>query len=340
MILSLFALSSSIDFGPHVAAITSERFAREVERRDNKTVWFLMFHGANCPACKQTYPEFIEASHLAAGMVKFGQIDSDPEILLATRYRVTALPTFLIFHPKGKTVGAFRDFQTAKAMVTAAIQKIPNLAITINESWLALPNLKAAVLLTNKQKVPPLWAAISCNFSSTIVKIGTSNNESIHKVFGVKRMPAVVLIDGERRVEYEGPIAFQILQDSIVKFFGGSVTPTPAPTPTPKPLVRKLAELGEFNTTCRGKATFCVIEGADEIDPLLVDTAKRYTPDPLEFFVCGPNCPLEWARTGVWVLHHKRDAGIRLDSLDDIDTHLQRVIDGSIGFKPLTTLIT
>jgi thiol-disulfide isomerase/thioredoxin len=163
MLALLFLLSSSFDFGPNIVAITSEVFSRDVERRNNKTVWLLMFHGENCPMCKQIIPEFIEASHVAAGMVKFGQVDSSAELMLALRYKVVALPTFIVFHPRGKVVGLFRELRTAQAIVKFAIDLIPDFSTTVIADWISLSNLKATVLFGQKVKNPPLWEAIACN---------------------------------------------------------------------------------------------------------------------------------------------------------------------------------
>jgi thioredoxin 2 len=339
MLAVLLSLSASADFGPHVAAITSESFARDVERRDNMTVWLLMFHGANCPMCKQIIPEFVEAARAAVGMARFGQVDSGAELALALRYKVVALPTFIVFHPRGKVVGPFRELRTAQAIVKFATEKIPDLSEKVTRRWIAVSNLKAAILFTEKAKAPPLWRAIACNFSSTLVRVGVSANATLDAAFGVIRKPTVLFVDGERRVAYEGPIAYQALRESIMQFFGGAITPTPAPTPTPRPLVRRLVSVDDFNEECKGKRRFCVIHGAQEIGGEFLEAAKRYGTDPLNFFVCGADCPLEFAKSGLWVIHHRRDAAVKFDGIDEIDLHLQRVIDASVVFQPLARLV-
>jgi thiol-disulfide isomerase/thioredoxin len=338
MLVLLSACVTCINFGPHVAGLTSTRFQREVDKRDNTTVWFVMFHGTHCPACQQAYPEFIRASNDGAGLVKFGQVDAGAEGYLSSRFRISSIPTFYIFYPGSHVL--WRDYPNARTMLNAAAQRIPDLATDVDDTWLADPELQAAILFTDKAKTAPIWAAISGNFSRTPIKIGKTTNMSFLSAFDVKKLPTILMINGPKRLTYRGKIAFPEVQKAIARFFEVDITetPTPAPTGTPLPPPRHLTDIEEYQRVCKGKGVFCVVFGAEEIPERLAAVAQKYKRDPVRFYACGERCPLDYARKGVWIMHHKREAAVWLETDEGLEGSLDRVLDGGATFKSLSAL--
>jgi thiol-disulfide isomerase/thioredoxin len=340
MIIILAVGATCVNFGPHVAGLTPTRFQREVDKRDNTTVWFVMFHGTHCPACQQAYPEFIRAAKEGVGLVKFGQVDSGSAYELASRFRIQSIPTFYIFSPGNERL--WRDYPNSRTMLNAAARWIPDLATPVDDTWLADPELKAAILFTDKKKTPPIWAAISANFSRAGVRIGKSTNASFLGAYNVKKVPTILMIDADKRLTYKGKVGFLEVQKTIKEFFGGNFTETPTPTPTPtrtpRLQTRNLTNAEEFNRTCKGNGVFCVVMGADEVSPRLEAVAQKYKKDRVRFYACGKHCPLDYARKGVWIMHHKREAAIWLETDDGLESALDRVFDGGAYFKPLSAL--
>jgi thiol-disulfide isomerase/thioredoxin len=334
----LFATPAlSVNFGPHVTAMTTTRFELTIDKRDNKTVWFVMFHGAHCPACQQAYPEFIRASKEGLGLVNFAQVDAGNEPRLAQRFRISSIPTFYIFYPGKHTL--WRDRPDARTMLNAAARWLPDLTEPVDETWANDPNLKAAILFTEKEKSPPIWAGISCNFSQSEIRIGKTTDHSLLRQFGVKKLPTILMVDGEKRITYGGKVAFYEVHQTIKKFFEGEVTPTPKPTPRPiKKIGEQLTDIAVFNKECKGKGVFCVVEGANEVPARLEAVAQMYRRDKFRFFACGEKCPIEYAKKGVWIFHPKKESAIYLESTEGIEGTLDRVIDGGAPFKPLSEL--
>jgi hypothetical protein len=163
--------------------------------------------------------------------VKFGQVDTGAEYQLASRFRISSIPTFYIFYPGSHVL--WRDYPNARTMLNAAAQRIPDLATPVDDTWLADPELQAAILFTDKAKTAPIWAAISGNFSRTSIRIGKSTNASFLSGFNVKKLPTILMVNGQERRPYNGKIAFPEVQKAIKAFFDGNFTETPTPTPTP-----------------------------------------------------------------------------------------------------------
>jgi hypothetical protein len=162
--------------------------------------------------------------------------------------------------------------------------------------------------------------------------------------FNIASVPSILLIDADQQTTYDGKITFPDVLKGIKSWFSDT-----EPRPTPKViihkkpilnvLVHKLVLLTEFNQTCKGHGTFCVVEGGEKATTQYEKLAEKYRREKAHFYVCGDDCPLEYARSGIWILHHKREAGIRLDSLDGFESTLERVLDGRGEFKPMSTFL-
>jgi hypothetical protein len=332
MLPVLLLFCCSVSFGSNVVSLTTAKFSREVDKRCNHSVWFVMFHGQRCPARRQAYPEFIKAANDAAGMVSFGEVDTDIEYGLGNRFSVRSIPSFHIFYPGGSV--KYQSSRESRSMLNAACQRIPRLAEEVDESWFNVSGLRAAVLFTNKQTAPPIWAAISCNYSGSGIRIGIARNDSLRRRLNVRTVPSIVLFDGDASLTYTGETAFRAVRSTVQKFFAGEITPTPVPKK--KTYVRNVTSVADFNAVCKGKGVFCVVGSVDQAR--LEHVAFRYRNDKFKFWRCGEGCPLDFANEGLWILHHRRDTAIRLEGLRGVEATLDRVIDGGAQFTPIEKL--
>jgi hypothetical protein len=112
---------------------------------------------------------------------------------------------------------------------------------------------------------------------------------------------------------------------------------TPTPVPEKKMYVRNVTNVADFNQVCKGKGVFCVVGSAEEA--ALEDVARKYRNDKkFMFWMCAEQCSMDFARVGIWILHHRRDAAIRLEGLGGIERTLDRVLDGGAQFTPIEKL--
>jgi hypothetical protein len=292
-----------------------------------------MFHRPHCRKCENAFPEFIRASKEALGMVRFGELNVD-EIDMASRLPLSAVPDFMIFHPDGHD--RWDGYPSWRSMVNAAIQYIPDRSVRKIESWASEAKLKAAILFSNKPRPPPLWAAISGAFGDVAIRIGWTNVTDVFRVFGVEKVPVILLIDGERRLVYGGEVVFGKLKRAIEGFFAGSVTPTPVAAPTPRRvLARHLTNADVFDAECGSMQVYCVVVGGDTIDERVEELAHLYERYRIRFFACGQDCPMVNGRKGVWVIDHTGDGVIRLETIDGIEAVLDCVVNRTAVFERL-----
>ncbi|OHS96000.1 Thioredoxin family protein [Tritrichomonas foetus] len=340
LLFSFLSICGCFNFGPSVIELTANNFQREVEHRDNKTVYFVMFHGQHCPACQMAYPEFVEAANEAVGMVKFGHIDTSQEYALGSQFQIYSIPTFIIFHPNGQTT--YNRERLARTMLNVASRFIPNLSQPVDDSWLPTNETRSVILFTDKQNTPPIWSAISCEFENNTknIQIGFCNNATIQKEFGITAVPTILMINGEHKFVYNNKNRFQLIRKTIIDFFEGVIPDSPKPTPAPV-LIDNLESQEDFENQCKGKGLFCVVQKGEEPTSEFNNAAKKYRHDHFKFFLCKPeNCPFDFLKESVWIFHHRREAGIRVDNLETLGSTLDRVIDGGARFVPLEKLKT
>ena len=82
--------------------ITKENFENEVLRSEKPVL--LDFWADWCGPCRMLAPVIAEIAEEYAGTVKVGKVNVDEEIELAMQYRVSSIPTVLLFR-NGKVAG-------------------------------------------------------------------------------------------------------------------------------------------------------------------------------------------------------------------------------------------
>jgi thiol-disulfide isomerase/thioredoxin len=318
--------AAAINFGANVVALGRSNFAKEVDRRDNTTIWFIMFHGPHCPHCQMAYPELIAATNEASGLVRFGQVNTDEDGSFSQRFQLHGIPQFYIFHPKGHTHYQFE--RNARSFLNSASTHIPNLAALIDETWLNLTD-KSVILFSDKKSPPPLWKGISCAFKNASIHVGFCTNHTLQQLFGVVPVPTILLVDGENRVPYAGAVKFAAIRQAVKEFIAGTYRQPPTPRPTRPPKMVHALSQQEFEG-CKGKGKFCVIAALGIAEDGLERVAQRYRKDPFKFYVVTSDGPLSFLDGGIWVLHHRKELAISVDGIKDLPSALQRVIDGSV----------
>lgn len=317
----------------NITQLTSNNWNKEIEHRKNGTVYFVMFHGDHCPACRMTYPIFQEAADIADGMIKFGNVDTSREPYIASRFHILSIPTFIIFHHDGDT--QYSGPRAAKKMVQYASKFIQNVSIPIDQTWLPKDGFKAAILFTSKSSSLTLWNALASYFDSTGIQFGFSSDPQMMEQYDIAFGPAIVFINGESQIKYMGQMSFSSIQKSIKETFP-NCDPTSKPPSKNNILlsgVTKLRTKEDFESYCKGKGFFCIIQGGEEPEPGFKHAANLYKNDPFKFFTCGTDCEFKQYKEGLHIIHPRRNAHIDISSMDELSSTIDHVIDGGARWK-------
>jgi thiol-disulfide isomerase/thioredoxin len=223
MLFCLATFVRSVIFGPNVLTLTGAQFSSVIDRRGNMTVAMVMFHGDHCPACRQAYPEYTKAADEAAGMIIFGEVDTDLEPSLARRFDIYGIPAFYIFHPGGQV--QFLQAPQTREFLNAASRYIPRMGKEADESWYPNGASRAAILFTDKRLCPPLWAAISCAWHNSSVRIGQTTNATLRSKFNISSVPMILMIDRDHQMIYDGSKTFTDIHNAFTKYFSDEPKP-------------------------------------------------------------------------------------------------------------------
>lgn len=80
----------------NITVLTEENYAAEVERADRPVL--IDFYAAWCGPCKALAPTVEALAAQYGGTCKFCKIDVDAEPLLAQRFRIMSVPTFVLLN--------------------------------------------------------------------------------------------------------------------------------------------------------------------------------------------------------------------------------------------------
>ncbi|PVH73283.1 thioredoxin-domain-containing protein [Cadophora sp. DSE1049] len=202
------------------------------------------FYAPWCGHCKNLQPAYEKAAANLQGLAKVAAIDCDEESNkpFCGQMGVQGFPTLKIVKP-GKTPGRpivepYEGPRTAKGIVDAVIDKIPNLVKRVDdktlEAWLAESNETAkAILFSDKGKTSALLKAIAIDFKGSInvAQIRNTDKEKASlELFGITKFPTLLLLPGGKEAEgivYEG----EMKKDPMVKFLTQAAEPNQDPAP-------------------------------------------------------------------------------------------------------------
>jgi protein disulfide-isomerase A6 len=154
---------------------------------------------------------------------------------------VKGFPTIKLVRP-GKKAGRpmvedYNGGRTAKAIVDAVIDKIPNHVKRLKNAdyadWAAEGDLPKAILFSEKGTVGPLLKSVAIDFLGTL-SVGQVRDKETEAVatFGVKKFPTLVLLPGggKEPLTYDG----ELKKEAITTFLSQAASPNPDPAPSTK----------------------------------------------------------------------------------------------------------
>ena len=151
---------------------------------------------------------------------------------------VQGFPTLKIVKPGKKPgkpiVDDYRGERTAKAIVDAIVDKIPNHVKRLNDNdyqeWLEESKVPKAILFSDKGTTSALLKAIAIDFLGVINVAQIRDNSKVAlEAFHIEKFPTLVLVPGDDKdvIDYDG----EMKKDPMVKFLSQAGPPNPDPAP-------------------------------------------------------------------------------------------------------------
>lgn len=203
------------------------------------------FYAPWCGHCQKLAPAYEKAAVKLKGLAKVAGVncDLDQNKGFCGQMGVKGFPTLKLVRPSKKTgkpiVEDYQGPRTAKAIVDAVIEKIPNHVKRVTDksvnAWLKESNETAkAILFTEKGTTSALLRALAIDYKGS-VSVGQVRNTDTEttKLFGIENFPTFVLLPGGEKdaVVYDG----EMKKEQMSEF----LTQVAAPNPDPAPLKKK-----------------------------------------------------------------------------------------------------
>ncbi|KAK8203662.1 hypothetical protein IWZ01DRAFT_91090 [Phyllosticta capitalensis] len=202
------------------------------------------FYAPWCGHCKNLKPAYEKAAKNLAGLAQVAAVNCDDEDNkpLCGQMGVQGFPTLKVVRP-GKKRPVVEDYQgarSAKAIVDAVVEKIPNHVKRVGDKDLdgfLEEKTAKAILFTEKGTTSALLRALAIDFLGSVqfAQIRNKEKKAVDK-FGVEKFPTLVLLPGgdKEALVYDG----ELKKDPMVEFISQVAAPNSNPA-TAKPDSKK-----------------------------------------------------------------------------------------------------
>lgn len=193
------------------------------------------FYAPWCGHCRNLKPAYEKAAKNLAGLAQVAAVNCDDEENkpLCGSMGVQGFPTLKLVRP-GKKRPVVEDYQgarSAKAIVDAVVEKIPNHVKKVGDKdlddFLNEGNDTAkAILFTEKGTTSALLRALAIDFLGSVqfAQVRNKENKAV-ETFGVGKFPTLVLLPGGDKTSlvYDG----ELKKDPMVEFVSQVAAPNP-----------------------------------------------------------------------------------------------------------------
>ncbi|KAF1980652.1 thioredoxin-domain-containing protein [Aulographum hederae CBS 113979] len=222
-----------------VLQVDGKSYDRLIARSNHTSI--VEFYAPWCGHCQNLKPAYEKAARNLAGLAKVAAINCDDEMNkpFCGRMGVQGFPTLKIVKPGKKPGSPFVDdyqgARTAKAIVEAVVDKIPNhvkrVQDKILDEWLSDNNGTAkAILFTDKSPVSALLRSLAIDYlgSITFGQVRKSEEKAV-ETFGITKYPTLVVLPGGDKdgLVYDG----EMKKEGMNKFLSQIASPNPDPAP-------------------------------------------------------------------------------------------------------------
>ncbi|KAL5116939.1 hypothetical protein ACEQ8H_005156 [Pleosporales sp. CAS-2024a] len=226
-----------------VLSITGMDYDRLIARSNYTSI--VEFYAPWCGHCKNLKPAYETVAKSLAGIAKVAAVNCDDEMNkpFCGKMGVKGFPTLKIVRPGKKPgkpiVDDYQGERTAKGIVNAVKDKVPNLVNRLNDKnideWLeAQKDSAKAILFSEKGVVSATLKAVAIDFAGlvSVAQVRKTEKQAVEK-YGITSFPSLILLQpgSEEPIKFDGKVD----KDAMVKFLSQVAPPNPdCPPPTEK----------------------------------------------------------------------------------------------------------
>jgi hypothetical protein len=312
-----------------IVAVTEDSYNADISNPKSKNrVWAFLFYLPFCKKYREAYQAMEQASILTNGTIHYGMINCQASPRLCHFFGVDSYPTIFFRNRTSRLefVGAFNPVLMVKqsqCLFSSSAVKL------LDDSWLDDYRHKpTAVLFTKKQRVSPVFAALSRSFPRSRMRFAICNDESLFPEFNITDTPTVVFYGPNATVVHEGMRRIRFLKESARALLENRESRAPVHA--------EFFVNSELPEICYDYSVSCVFSYDNYVDPKVDDVRLHFRNDPFRFFVGTDPLPFPGIQVGDFVIFNAKKRGIIVvKDIAKLTAALDRVIDGGAKWSPL-----
>ncbi|OHT06502.1 hypothetical protein TRFO_25456 [Tritrichomonas foetus] len=301
------------------------RFRNAVFHREPLDVWVSLISSQDLSGHTEANAAFDDAFKLSKGFLKFAYLDSSKNVHIPRRLEIKSLPSYCVFHTSGQI--CIPANISARELINFASYYLPDLSEKANPEWIKKDESNpVAILFTEKEATPMLWAAIATAFYKSTIRIGVSRDHDFAKTLGVEQFPSIVFHNYTHNIIYEGQNDYLTLKLNIKKFWQKRFSRTRSAL-TVKPM-------SEYKKLCKGSDKICLIHTVENVDSKFERLRKKHTTQMIEFLFGHDELPIpEMKKNGIYAIYPEKQMYIDIGNFDNLNRIITDIISEKAEWK-------
>jgi len=168
--------------------------------------YIVMLHSDGCSHCVRLAPTWASAAELGVGVAQFAELDCGLNRTACQEVKTDGVPRILYF--RNSKVMEYEGMQISRLIVNWASELLEDTAIFVGkDNYSQLITDNAAILFTNKNPIPKVWASIERYLNDPKIKFFVSSDVELQKMLNLNAFPGVYVKKGQDIVSYSDKIA-------------------------------------------------------------------------------------------------------------------------------------
>ena len=294
-----------------IIEMDGHRFRISVLHREKSDTWVTLLSSQDLKGHSEANSEFDKAFSIGKGFLKFAYLDTSKNSNIPKRLKLKILPQYCIFYTSSQV--CIPANISARELINLASYYLPDFSEKASTQGIKKDESNpVAILFTDKEETPALWAAISNVFHKSLIRIGTSRDHDFAKSLGIERdFPVIIFHNYTHNIIYEGKNDFLTLKLNIKKFMQKKFFKVRSGLN-----VKPISEYGKIR--------------------------KKYTSSIFDFFYGdkSENLHVPEVKNGdILIIFNEIGKYLKVDSLDNLESILSQIISGKTNFSNMKDLI-
>ena len=215
MFLFFFSFSLSLNFTGDIVHLT------DLPPNDG-TGYFVMIHKDGCQHCVRLAPTFSKASKLGEGLAVWAELNCAENETACRSIQIDAVPKLYYF--RDGMIHKYEGMQLSRLMVDWVSQFSNDTATVIDAlNYTEGQFEKEALLFTNKEVIPKIWAGIERSYNNSDVKFFVSRDKELLDKIGGQNFPGVYVKKGAEVKEFTEKLQIHEVVHFMKEFFGDEI---------------------------------------------------------------------------------------------------------------------